>query len=109
MSFSPETRIFENVTTLKALEKLNYRVGVYQTSSPFSSNGADFIDRGTTFGIGIPILAQMSLSSLNLAFVLGQKGTGQEADIEEQYIGFKFGVVFSPSNFEKWFRKRKLD
>ena len=52
---------------------------------------------------------KMSLSSLNLAFVLGQKGTGQEANIEERYIGFKFGVVFSPSNFEKWFRKRKLD
>ena len=91
------------------LEKLNYRIGYFQRMLPFSSNGISYTDRGTTFGIGIPILAQMSLSSLNLAFVLGQKGTGQEADIEEQYIGFKFGVVFSPSNFEKWFRKRKLD
>jgi hypothetical protein len=51
----------------------------------------------------------MSLSSLNLAFVLGEKGTGTETDLREQYIGFKFGMVFSPSNFEKWFRKRKLD
>lgn len=109
MSYSPETRLFENVATLKMLEKLNYRIGYFQRMLPFSSNGISYTDRGTTFGIGIPILAQMSLSSLNLAFVLGQKGTGQEADIEEQYIGFKFGVVFSPSNFEKWFRKRKLD
>ena len=24
-------------------------------------------------------------------------------------MGFNFGMVFSPSAFEKWFRKRKLD
>jgi len=109
LSFSPETRIFENVATLKALEKLNYRVGVFQTTSPFSPNGYNFIDRGTTFGIGIPILAQMSLSSLNFAFVIGQKGTDNDASLKENYLGFNFGMVFSPSAFEKWFRKRKLD
>ncbi len=109
LSYSPETRLFENVATLKMLEKLNYRVGYFQRELPFTSNGQTYFDRGTTFGIGIPILAQMSLSSLNLAFVLGEKGTGAEADLKEQYIGFKFGMVFSPSNFEKWFRKRKLD
>ena len=109
LSFSPETRIFENVATLKALEKLNYRVGVFQTTSPFSPNGYKFIDRGTTFGIGIPILAQMSLSSLNFAFVIGQKGTDNDASLKENYLGFNFGMVFSPSAFEKWFRKRKLD
>lgn len=109
LSYSPETKLFENVATLKMFEKLNYRIGYYHRNLPVSPNAASYTDRGTTFGIGIPILAQMSLSSLNLAFVLGQKGTGQEANIEERYIGFKFGVVFSPSNFEKWFRKRKLD
>jgi hypothetical protein len=109
LSFSPETRIFENVATLKALEKLNYRVGVYKTTSPFSPNGHNFIDRGTTFGFGIPILAQMSLSSLNFAFVIGQKGTENDASLKENYLGFNFGMVFSPSAFEKWFRKRKLD
>ena len=109
LSYSPETRLFENVATLKLLEKLNYRVGFFQRSLPVSFDGVEYLDRGTTFGIGIPILAQMSLSSLNLAFVLGEKGTGVESDLREQYIGFKFGMVFSPSNFEKWFRKRKLD
>ena len=69
----------------------------------------NYVDRGTTFGIGIPILAQMSLSSLNFAFVLGKKGTGSDADLNESYLGFNFGMVFSPSAFEKWFRKRKLD
>ena len=109
LSYSPETRLFENVATLKLLEKLNYRFGFFQRTLPVSVDGLEYLDRGTTFGIGIPILAQMSLSSLNLAFVLGEKGTGVESDLREQYIGFKFGMVFSPSNFEKWFRKRKLD
>ena len=109
LSYSPETRLFENVATLKLLEKLNYRLGYFQRELPFSDEGTAYLDRGTTFGIGIPILAQMSLSSLNLAFVLGEKGTGLDSGLRERYIGFKFGMVFSPSNFEKWFRKRKLD
>lgn len=109
MSYSPETKLFENVATLKAFEKLNYRIGVYQMNMPFSSNGINYVDRGTTFGFGIPILAQMSLSSLNFAFVLGQKGNGNESGLKENYLGFNFGMVFSPSAFEKWFRKRKLD
>ena len=75
LSYSPETKLFENVATLKLFEKLSYRLGVYQIQTSFSSNGSNFIDRGTTFGIGVPILAQMSLSSLNFAFVLGQKST----------------------------------
>lgn len=109
LSYSPETRLFENVATLKLLEKLNYRLGYFQRELPFSVEGTAYLDRGTTFGIGIPILAQMSLSSLNLAFVLGEKGTGLDSGLRERYIGFKFGMVLSPSNFEKWFRKRKLD
>ncbi len=109
ISYSPETRLFENVATLKLLEKLNYRLGYFQRDLPFSVEGTAYSDRGMTFGIGIPILAQMSLSSLNLAFVLGEKGTGLELGLRERYVGFKFGMVLSPSNFEKWFRKRKLD
>ena len=109
LSYSPETKLFENVATLKLFEKLSYRCGLYYLQTPFSSNGSKFIDRGTTFGIGFPILAQMSLSSLNLAFVIGQKSTESEISLKENYLGFKFGMVFSPSAFEKWFRKRKLD
>jgi hypothetical protein len=109
LSYSPETKLFENVATLKLFEKLSYRVGVYRMQSPFSSDGSNFVDRGTTFGIGVPILAQMSLSSLNFAFVVGQKSTENSNSLKEDYLGFKLGMVFSPSAFEKWFRKRKLD
>ena len=109
LSYSPETKLFENVATLKLFEKLSYRFGVYQIQTSFSSNGSNFIDRGTTFGIGVPILSQMSLSSLNFAFVLGQKSAESTNSLKENYLGFKLGMVFSPSAFEKWFRKRKLD
>ena len=110
MSYSPETKLFENVATLKGFEKLNYRIGVYQMNLPsFTSNSSNYVDRGTTFGFGVPILAQMSLSSLNFAFVLGQRVNGNEDSLKENYLGFNFGMVFSPSAFEKWFRKRKLD
>jgi hypothetical protein len=67
------------------------------------------MDRGTTFGIGVPILAQMSLSSLNFSFILGQNANESSNSLKENYLGFRFGMVFSPSAFEKWFRKRKLD
>jgi hypothetical protein len=62
-----------------------------------------------TFGLGIPILAQQSLSSLNIAFQLGQRGINEASSLKESYLGINFGLIVSPSSFDKWFRKRKLD
>jgi hypothetical protein len=64
---------------------------------------------GITFGIGIPIFAQQSLSSINFGVTLGQIEKNIENSLVEKYANLNFGIILSPSFFDKWFRKRKLD
>jgi hypothetical protein len=109
LQFNPELNISENFTNLKALEKFSYRVGAYQQTLPYLRNNSQYFDRGMTFGLGIPILAQQSLSSVNIAFQFGQRGVNEASALKESYIGINFGLIVSPSSFDKWFRKRKLD
>jgi len=109
LQFNPELRMLENITNLKALEKVSYRIGAYQQTLPYLLNNRQYSDRGMTFGFGIPILAQQSLSSINIAFQLGQRGVNDASSMKESYLGINFGLIVSPSSFDRWFRKRKLD
>ena len=102
-------KISENFTNLKALEKFSYRIGAYQQTLPYFKNDRVYEERGLTFGLGIPILAQQSLSSLNVSFQFGQRGSTDPSSLQESFIGMNFGLIVSPSSFDKWFRKRKLD
>lgn len=110
IQFAPEAKLYENISTLKPLEKLSYRLGTYQTVLPYlSSNGNNFIEQAVSFGIGMPILAQQGLSSLNFAFTLGTRSSSQVNVTKENFIGLSFGLIVSPASFDRWFRKRKLD
>ena len=109
LQFNPELRISENFTNLKALEKFSYRLGAYQQTLPYLKNDRTYEERGLTLGLGIPILAQQSLSSLNISFQFGQRGLNEANALKESFIGMNFGLIVSPSSFDKWFRKRKLD
>jgi hypothetical protein len=109
VQYIPERQFYDNQTSSSFLEKVRYRAGYYQTQLPYSLNGAQISDQGITLGFGIPILAQRSLSSVNFGFSAGKRGTGVAGTFSEQYIGINFGVILAPSNFDRWFVKRKLD
>lgn len=109
IQFSPETKLLENVSTLKGLEKITYRIGYYTQTLPYTKNGIQYIESAYSFGLGLPILAQMSASSVNLGFSLGQRSSNQSTGIQEKFLGFNISLILAPSNFDKWFRQRKLD
>ncbi len=109
IQYSPETKIYENIASLKALDKLTYRLGGYYDKLPYFQNGIQYIDRGISLGFGIPVLAQQSLSSINLSLTAGQRSTFAAGSLGENYIGINLGIILSPASFERWFRKRKLD
>ena len=109
IQFCPESKIYENIASLKAFDKLSYRIGAYRDQLPYFKDQIQYVDKGLTIGVGIPILAQQSLSTLNFGISLGQRGTFSAGHLMESYVGINFGVILSPARFEPWFRKRKLD
>ena len=110
IQFIPESKIIQNSTNLKFYEKIYYRIGFFQQDNIISSvSKMNYKDKGITFGFGFPILVQQSLSSLNIGFTFGNKSSKNSYSLAENYFGINFGIIFSPSNFDRWFRKRKLD
>jgi hypothetical protein len=110
IQFIPETKLFENSTNLKFLEKVQYRIGYFKQQNSISN----VIDKsinisGITFGFGIPILVQQSLSSLNIGFTFGKNTDLISTSLAEKYFAMNFGIILSPPFFDRWFRKRKLD
>jgi len=105
----PERNYFENNALTKFYQRMYYRTGFLSETTAFL-NSTDKIEHfGITFGIGIPIFAQQSLSSVNFGVNLGRIQKNVENALSENYAAINFGIIMSPSIFDKWFRKRKLD
>ena len=96
------------MATLKAFEKVTYRLGYYQQTLPYTNGNLQYQEQGLTFGLGLPLLAQISLSSINFGFTIGQRTIPTDS-WKEQFIAARVSIIMAPSNFEKWFRKRQLD
>ena len=110
MEYRPERFLFENLSSLGFFDKFAYRIGAYYGMLPYyDNNGSPFKARGLTVGIGIPLLAQQSLSSINFSCIIGQRGTFKESSIMEKFVTIQLGAVLAPAGFERWFRKRKMD
>jgi hypothetical protein len=107
--FNPESRLMENISTLKGLEKMTYRVGYYTQTLPYTKNAIQYQESAVSFGLGLPIMAQMSASSVNFSVNLGTRSSNQSYGIQEKFISVNLGFILAPSNFDKWFRQRKLD
>lgn len=107
LQYTPEFQQYSVNTGF--FERLRYRAGYYTFNLPYQDSGNDITEFGTTFGIGMPIAAQQALSSLNLGVTLGKRGTGSSDGFNERFIGINFGIIVAPSNYDRWFRKRKLD
>lgn len=109
IQYIPERKFTEKSANASFLETVRYRAGFYHYTLPYSFGGQQLSDIGATLGFGIPILAQQSLSNVNIGFSAGNRSTTAIGSLNEKYIGINFGIILAPSNFDRWFRKRKLD
>lgn len=109
LQYTPETKFIENSVNTNFFERMRYRVGYYNFTLPYSDNGLSTSEFGTTFGLGLPIVAQQALSSINLGVTVGKRGNADASGLNESFVGINFGVIISPSFYDRWFRKRKLD
>jgi len=110
IEFKPEKFLYENIATLGFFDKFTYRIGAYLGTLPYvDANNISFKERAITVGLGIPVLAQQSFSSINFACTLGQRGTFTTNALQENFLAFQLNAILSPASFERWFRKRKMD
>lgn len=109
IQYIPEVKNAEKTVHADFFEIIKYRVGFYQYNLPFTVKNQTILDRGYTLGLGIPLTAQKSLSSINLGFSYGNRGANDVTAVKEQYYNINLSLLFSPANFERWFVKRKLD
>ena len=107
--FIPEKNYFDNNSLTKIYQRVYYRAGFFSENTGFLNSSDQLNHFGITFGLGIPIFAQQSLSSVNFGMNLGKIQKNIENTLSENYISMNLGVILSPSIFDKWFRKRKLD
>lgn len=108
IQYVPEVDFASKSLKSKFFSRMRYRAGTYYYTLPYQTNGKQVTDFGTTFGFGIPIVIQNSISSINLGFAIGKRGIGDDNALKERYYGINFGVSIAPGT-DRWFVKRKLN
>ena len=109
IQYTPETNFIVNSTTTKMYQRIRYRAGAYHSTLPYLTNNEQVTDLGVTFGLGLPITIQKSLSSINIGFSMGKRGVADPSLLKENFYGINFGIIIAPGSKEKWFRKSKLN
>jgi hypothetical protein len=109
IQFTPERKFLESAVNSGVFSTMKYRLGCYQYTLPYVYGGSQLHDRGITAGIGIPVLAQQALSSVNIGLTYGTRSGKLPTLLNENYLGISLGLILAPSFYERWFKKRKLD
>jgi hypothetical protein len=82
------------------------KVGLAIDGSGAGTNFTSIDDFGMSFGVGLPL---KQLSTVNLGFEYGQRGTTANNLIQENYFNFRLSLSLTASGAQGWFRKRKID
>ncbi|MFY0650902.1 MAG: hypothetical protein JXQ96_02660 [Cyclobacteriaceae bacterium] len=82
-------------------KRIRYRFGLNYQQVPYVINGKSINDFGINFGWTLPF---NTVSGLDFAFKLGQRGTRSDDLIRERYFKFVIGATIN----DKWFQRRKF-
>mgnify|MGYP000698507085 CR=1 FL=1 len=96
-------------SSYKQLHKIiRYRAGINYSQTRLNVNGTQPVRIGVSTGVGIPILASRSTTIFNLGTEYAFRGTSGLA-VSENFWNVYFGMIITPSQFDRWFVKRKYD
>ncbi|MFY0626024.1 MAG: hypothetical protein JXR07_07010 [Reichenbachiella sp.] len=84
------------------ISRIRYRIGFRYEQQPYIVGGTNIDDIGINFGWSLPI---RGVSSLNMAFKFGQRGTTSDNLIKENYFKFVIGATIN----DRWFVRRKYN
>lgn len=84
-------------------KRVVYRAGFRQEKTGLNINGESVNEFGMSFGVGIPLRG--GLSSANLGFEVGKRGTTNSNLIQENFINLHISLSLN----DRWFEKRKYN
>lgn len=104
---------FEYLPNSNALAKyfqaIRYRAGVRTANTRLNINGENLNEVAGSFGLGLPVLKAKSASTLNIGMEFGNRGSGANNLIKENFTHVFIGVSFNPHKFDAWFKRRKYE
>jgi hypothetical protein len=109
LQFAPHFDFFDRSKNVSWFSKVRYRVGFQYATLPWKMENKQLLNKSLSFGIGLPIVLQKSLSSFNIGCVLGQKTNHINTSLREDYFNLSIGVTITPAIYDRWFRKGKID
>lgn len=109
LSYTPTLMKDWNSKSRNIFHKSTYRFGLKTVNTNIEVNNTVIKDYGISFGISTPLLSSRSFSSVDFGVDLGKLGTTENDLIEDNYFRFYLGFSLAPSNYDRWFRKRKYD
>ncbi|MCT4582568.1 MAG: hypothetical protein N4A35_14220 [Flavobacteriales bacterium] len=109
VAYTPTLMKDWNSKSRSIFQKSTYRLGLKTVNTNIAINSTVIKDYGISFGISTPLLSSRSFSSVDLGIDLGKLGTTDNNLIEDNYFRFYLGFSLAPSNYDRWFRKRKYD
>jgi hypothetical protein len=83
--------------------RVAYRAGFNYAKTPIIINGKQLEDMSASFGLSLPM--SKGVSSLNLAFIAGQRGTTDANLVKERYFRVNLGMTVN----DQWFLRRKIN
>ncbi len=85
------------------LERISFRAGVNYEQIPTIIRSIQLDERSASFGFSAPMMR--GISSLNMAFVFGQRGTLESNLIQENFFRVHLGLTVN----DQWFVRRKIN
>jgi hypothetical protein len=85
-----------------SLKRVNYRLGVNYTKTPYSFKGQSVNDFSVSTGFGIPL---RNSSYINFGLTFGSRGFTENGGIQDNYTRISLGFTLT----DLWFQKFKLD
>ncbi len=94
-------------------QAMRYRVGGKYKSTRINLGGEPLTDISASIGFGIPLVKSKSIypssSTFDFGVTVGNRGTVKGGLIREQYTNIYLGLSLSPSYWDRWFKKRKIN
>jgi hypothetical protein len=109
LEYLPHYNFLDRSKAIKYFSRIKYRAGAQFSTLPLQVNNQQYEQQVYSLGFAFPLLNQRSASSIQVSFQSGKRSVADVNAISESFYGFNIGIVIAPGQYDRWFRKFKID